>query len=51
MVLMPHGLGLIYDGKKFGPGVNRLTKNTYRDPIAGTPLHRYIPCRVEPAAG
>jgi hypothetical protein len=27
---------------------NRLAKNTHRDQIAGTPLHRYIPCRVEP---
>ena len=46
-VLMPHGFGLIYDGKKYGANVNRLTKNTYRDPIAGTPLHRYVRCRVE----
>ena len=27
--------------------VDLLTKNTDRDPLAGTPHHRYIPCRVE----
>ncbi len=46
MVLIPHGFGLIYDGNVFGLNVNRLTKNTHRDPL-GTPLHRYVPCRVE----
>jgi anaerobic selenocysteine-containing dehydrogenase len=48
MVLVPHGFGLLYDGKTYGINVNRLTKNTNRDPI-GTPLHRYVPCRVEAA--
>ena len=47
-VLIPHGFGLAYDGKVFGMNVNRLTKNTHRDPL-GTPLHRFIPCRVEAA--
>jgi anaerobic selenocysteine-containing dehydrogenase len=47
-VLIPHGFGLIYDGRAYGINVNRLTKNTHRDPI-GTPLHRYVPCRVETA--
>lgn len=47
-VLIPHGFGLAYDGKVFGINVNRLTKNTHRDPL-GTPLHRFIPCRVEAA--
>ena len=46
MVLIPHGFGLIYDGKVYGINANRLTKNTHRDPL-GTPLHRYVPCRVE----
>jgi anaerobic selenocysteine-containing dehydrogenase len=46
MVLIPHGFGLIYDGKVFGLNINRLTKSTHRDPL-GTPLHRYVPCRVE----
>jgi anaerobic selenocysteine-containing dehydrogenase len=48
MVLIPHGFGLIYDGKVNGMNANRLTKNTHRDPL-GTPLHRFIPCRVEAA--
>ena len=47
-VLIPHGFGLIYDGEVYGINVNRLTKNTHRDPL-GTPLHRYVPCRVEAA--
>jgi len=48
MVLIPHGFGLIYDDKVYGINVNRLTKNTHRDAI-GTPLHRYVPCRLEAA--
>ncbi len=47
MVIMPHGFGLIYDGEVYGANVNRLTKNTHRD-FVGTPMHRYVPCRVEP---
>jgi len=46
-VIIPHGFGLVYDGAMYGVAVNRLTKNTHRDPFAGTPLHRYVPCRVE----
>jgi anaerobic selenocysteine-containing dehydrogenase len=46
-VIMPHGFGLNYEGKEYGTNVNRLTKNTYRDKFAGTPLHRYVKCRVE----
>jgi anaerobic selenocysteine-containing dehydrogenase len=45
-VAIPHGFGLVYDGKKYGANVNRLTKNTNRDQF-GTPIHRYVPCRVE----
>jgi anaerobic selenocysteine-containing dehydrogenase len=47
-VIIPHGFGLIYNGRKYGANVNRLTKNTHRDRVAATPLHRYVPCRVEP---
>jgi anaerobic selenocysteine-containing dehydrogenase len=47
-VLIPHGFGLVYDGKVFGVNVNRLTKNTHRDRL-GTPLHRFVPCRLEAA--
>ncbi|MCP4687790.1 MAG: molybdopterin-dependent oxidoreductase, partial [Desulfobacterales bacterium] len=47
-VLIPHGFGLIYDGEVYGVNVNQLTKNTHRDPL-GTPIHRFVPCRVEAA--
>jgi anaerobic selenocysteine-containing dehydrogenase len=47
-VLIPHGFGLLYDGSVYGINVNCLTKNTHRDPL-GTPLHRFVPCRVEAA--
>ncbi len=46
-VIIPHGFGMNYGGKAHGANVNRLTKNTYRDKFAGTPLHRYVRCRVE----
>ncbi len=45
-VVIPHGFGMVYDGKKYGANVNRLTKNTHRD-YFGTPIHRFVPCRVE----
>ncbi|MBP8649696.1 MAG: molybdopterin-dependent oxidoreductase [Deltaproteobacteria bacterium] len=48
-VIIPHGFGLVHDGKTYGVNVNRLTRSTHRDPFAATPLHRYIPCRVETA--
>jgi anaerobic selenocysteine-containing dehydrogenase len=48
MVLVPHGFGLNYDGKVYGLNANHLTKNTHRDPL-GTPLHRFVPCRIEAA--
>ena len=50
MVLIPHGFGLIYDGDVYGLNVNRLTKNTHRD-FLGTPLHRFVPCRLEKISG
>jgi len=46
-VVIPHGFGLDYEGQAYGANVNRLAKNTHRDRLAATPLHRYIPCRVE----
>lgn len=46
-VIMPHGFGLVHAGRKHGANVNRLTKNSNRDPIAGTPLHRFVPCSVK----
>ena len=47
-VLVPHGFGLNYDGEIYGINANVLTKNTHRDPL-GTPLHRFVPCRIEAA--
>ncbi|MCG8473614.1 MAG: molybdopterin-dependent oxidoreductase, partial [Desulfobacterales bacterium] len=49
-VAIPHGFGLDHDGKIFGVNANRLTKNTHRDFFAATPLHRYVPCKVEKVA-
>jgi anaerobic selenocysteine-containing dehydrogenase len=46
-VIMPHGFGLVFEGETYGVNVNLLTKNTHRDRIAGTPYHRYVPCRAE----
>jgi len=45
-IVIPHGFGMVYNGKKYGANVNRLTKNTHRDQF-GTPIHRFVPCRVE----
>lgn len=47
-VIIPHGFGLVYNGVEYGVNVNRLTKNINRD-FVGTPMHRYVPCRVEAA--
>lgn len=47
-VLIGHGFGMVYEGIQTGVNVNRLTSAANRDPLAGTPLHRYVPCRVEP---
>jgi len=47
-VVIPHGFGMVYDGKGYGVNVNRLTKNTNRDWL-GTPMHRYVRCRIEAA--
>lgn len=49
-VVIPHGFGLDYGGETYGINVNRLAKGTHRDRLAATPLHRYVPCRVEPAS-
>lgn len=46
-VAIPHGFGLEYEGRVYGANANRLAKNTHRDPLAATPLHRYVPCRVD----
>jgi anaerobic selenocysteine-containing dehydrogenase len=48
-VVIPHGFGLEYAGAVHGANVNRLTSTTHRDRLAGTPIHRFVPCRVEKA--
>jgi anaerobic selenocysteine-containing dehydrogenase len=45
-LVIPHGFGMVYDGKVHGVNINRLTKSTNRDWL-GTPMHRYVPCRIE----
>lgn len=45
-VYIPHGFGLIYNGKKYGVNVNELVRTSDRDELC-TPMHRRIPCRVE----
>ncbi len=50
LVLIPHGFGYTFEGKVQGVNVNRLTRNTHRDTL-GTPLHRYVPCRVTAVGG
>lgn len=47
VVLIPHGFGLVQNGKAYGINVNRLTRSTHRDPFAATAQHRYVPFRVE----
>ncbi len=46
-VIIPHGFGQTFEGETYGTNVNLLTGSTHRDPVAGTPHHRYVPCRVE----
>jgi len=45
-VVIPHGFGLVHGGESHGVNVNQLAPAKHRDRLAGTPLHRYIPCRV-----
>ncbi|MGI9343362.1 MAG: molybdopterin-dependent oxidoreductase [Gammaproteobacteria bacterium] len=52
VVTLPHGYGLRYTDaagrrRSFGPAVNELTSSDHRDPIAGTPYHKYVPVRLE----
>lgn len=52
---LPNGFGLDYiddAGRTVAPGVapNALTWTEWRDPYAGTPWHKHVPARIEPAA-
>ena len=46
MVVIPHGFGLEHCGEVLGVNVNYLTEAQNRDRLAGTPLHKSVPCRV-----
>ncbi|HMF31428.1 MAG TPA: molybdopterin dinucleotide binding domain-containing protein, partial [Candidatus Lokiarchaeia archaeon] len=46
-LMIPHGFGLEYQEQTYGVNVNRLSSSANRDRFAGTPFHRYTPCRVE----
>ncbi|MBF0477324.1 MAG: molybdopterin-dependent oxidoreductase [Deltaproteobacteria bacterium] len=46
VVVIPHGFGMLFNGREHGVNVNTLTSAKHRDRIAATPLHRYVPCRV-----
>jgi anaerobic selenocysteine-containing dehydrogenase len=53
---LPNGFGLDFpgdDGETRVPGVapNVLTSTDWRDPYAGTPWHKHVPARIEPASG
>ena len=50
-VSVPHGFGLEHCGRVEGVNVNYLTPAGNRDPLAATPLHKSIPCRVSAASG
>ena len=52
-VALPNGLGLSHpdgDGSWTATGVapNSLTSTDHRDELAGTPLHKHVPARLEP---
>ncbi|HEX5731502.1 MAG TPA: molybdopterin-dependent oxidoreductase [Blastocatellia bacterium] len=52
-VTLPHGYGMMYpgsDGKRSRTGahINELTAAEDRDPVAGTPYHKFIPVRLAP---
>jgi anaerobic selenocysteine-containing dehydrogenase len=54
-VALPHGFGMSYpDGRggqvTDGPRINQITAAGDRDPIAGTPHHKDVPVRLEPAS-
>ena len=52
---LPNGYGLDFtdaDGRTTVAGVapNALTSSDWRDAFAGTPWHKHVPARIEPAA-
>jgi len=54
-ITLPNGMGVDHptneDGdspSRVGVALNTLTSTRHRDPIAGTPWHKYVPARLEP---
>ena len=45
--LIPHHMGLLYEGKTYGTHINYLTDHRDIDALAGNARWRYTPCRVE----
>jgi anaerobic selenocysteine-containing dehydrogenase len=43
---LPNGLGVGTSDDRTGVAPNELTDSAYRDPIAGTPLHKNVPARL-----
>lgn len=52
-VSLPNGMGLAFpkggEEEVFGAPVNELTDSAARDRFAGTPWHKFVPARIEPA--
>lgn len=53
-VSLPNGQGLDVIGpdgavRRHGVALNELTDYRWRDPVVGTPWHKYVPARLEPA--
>jgi anaerobic selenocysteine-containing dehydrogenase len=51
---LPHGYGMEYTGedgkrRRTGARINELTSSEDRDPVAGTPYHKFVPVRITPA--
>lgn len=46
-VSLPNGLGVTHPDGTPGVAPNELTSLHHRDPIAGTPWHKYVPARLE----
>ena len=45
--LIPHHMGLLYEGKVYGTHINLLTDHKDIDELTGNAKWRYTPCRVE----
>lgn len=48
MGIIPHGFGLAYEGQADGVNVNFLAPAKNRDRVAGTPIHKYVRCKISP---